>query len=135
MSHTVTGALAAATALALYTTAIAQEAKIGVAKSTRNQVEGTVSGQANKLSTGGALFSEETLRTGENAEADLVFIDRTNLTVGSTSELRFDKFVYDPSGADGPVVIQTTRGVFRFVTEDKRVYQIKTPFGTLRIGG
>ena len=51
--------------------------------------------------------------------------------------MKLDKFVYDPSGSSGAVVIEATKGAFRFVTgsQDKRVYQIKTPFGTLGIRG
>jgi hypothetical protein len=136
-TRTVTGALAAAAFLALCSTAIAQDSQIGSAKSTRNQVEGIVGGQSKQLSSGGAVFPDETVRTGTNAVADLVFIDNTNLSVGPTSEVKLDKFVYDPSGSNGAVVIQATRGAFRFVTgsQDKRVYQIKTPFGTLGIRG
>jgi FecR protein len=136
-TRSVTGALAAAAVLALYTTAIAQDSQIGAAKSTRNQVEGIVGGQAKKLSTGGYIFPDETVRTGNDAVADLVFIDNTNLSVGPTSEVKLDKFVYDPAGSNGAVVIQATKGAFRFVTgsQDKRVYQIKTPFGTLGVRG
>lgn len=136
-TRTVTGALAAAALLALYTTAFAQDSKIGNAKSTRNQVEGIVSGQAKTLTTGGDVFPNETVRTGQAAVADLVFLDNTNLTVGPTSEVKLDKFVYDPTGSNGAVVINVTRGAFRFVTgsQDKRAYQIKTPFGTLGIRG
>lgn len=133
----VIGALAAAALLAVSTAASAQDAKIGSAKSTRNQVEGVVSGQSKTLSTGGAVFPDETVRTGQNAVADLVFLDNSALSVGPTSEVKLDKFVYDPSGSNGAVVIQATKGAFRFVTgsQDKRVYQIKTPFGTLGIRG
>jgi hypothetical protein len=136
-TRNVTGALAAATLLVFQTMAVAQDSKIGNARSTRNQVEGIVGGQANTLSTGGAVFPDETVRTGQNAVADLLFIDNSNLSVGPTSEVKLDKFVYDPSGTSGAVVIQATRGAFRFVTgsQDKRVYQIKTPFGTLGIRG
>ena len=136
-THGVIGALGAAALLALSTTSFAQDAKIGSAKSTRNQVEGVVSGQSKALSTGGDVFPDETVRTGQNAVADLVFIDNSNLSVGPTSEVKLDKFVYDPTGTNGAVVIQATRGAFRFVTgsQDKRVYQIKTPFGTLGIRG
>jgi FecR protein len=136
-TRSVTGALAAAAVLALYTTANAQDSQIGAAKSIRNQVEGVVGGQAKKLSTGGNIFPDETVRTGKDAVADLVFIDNTNLSVGPTSEVKLDKFVYDPAGSNGAVVIQATKGAFRFVTgsQDKRVYQIKTPFGTLGVRG
>jgi hypothetical protein len=67
--------------------------------------------------------------------ADLVFLDSTNLSVGPTSEVRLDKFVYDPR--DGSVVVQATCGAFRWVTgtQAKRAYQINTPYGTLGVRG
>ena len=69
--------------------------------------------------------------------ADLVFLDSTNLTVGPISEVLLDKFVYDPNGSSGVVVVQATKGAFRFVTgsQDKRAYQIQTPFGNLGVRG
>jgi FecR protein len=137
LSRSVTGAFAVATLFALHAIAFAADPKIGNAKSTRNQVEGVVGGQTERLSTGSDVFTNETVRTGAAAVADLVFIDNTNLSVGPTSEVRLDKFVYDPTGSSGSVVIQATRGAFRFVTgsQDKRVYQIKTPFGSLGVRG
>ena len=83
------------------------------------------------------MYTDETVRTGDASVADLVFIDSTNLTVGPISEVKLDKFVYDPTGSSGAVVIQATKGAFRFVTgsQDKRVYEIKTPFGTLGVRG
>ena len=83
------------------------------------------------------MYSSETVRTGKAGITNLVFLDNTNLSVGPTSEVKLDKFVYDPSGSSGAVVIEATKGAFRFVTgsQDKRVYQIKTPFGTLGIRG
>jgi hypothetical protein len=135
-NRSVTAALAAATLLAISTASFA-DPKIGSAKTTTNDVQGIVDGQTQKLSTGGDVYSNETVRTGEKSVADLVFIDSTNLSVGPTSEVKLDKFVYDPSGSSGAVVIEATKGAFRFVTgtQDKRVYQIKTPFGTLGIRG
>src|SRR5262249_43928085 len=64
-------------------------------------------------------------------------VDRTNLTVGPTSEVVLDKFVYDPVGNKGKVVLQTTRGTFRFVTgtQDHSVYQINNPYGSLGVRG
>jgi hypothetical protein len=67
----------------------------------------------------------------------LKFIDETTLNVGPVSEITLDKFVYDPTGTSGSVVIQATRGAFRFVTgtQDKRAYEIKTPYGALGVRG
>ena len=85
------------------------------------------------LTPGSELHASETVRTGDAGQADLVFIDRTNLTVGPTSEVVLDKFVYDPVGSAGKVVLQTTRGAFRFVTgtQDNSAYQLNTPYGRL----
>jgi hypothetical protein len=55
------------------------------------------------------------------------------LTVGATSEVLLDKFVYDPTGSKGNVVFQATRGAFRVVTgtQDHRAYAVNTPYGSL----
>jgi hypothetical protein len=126
-----------ATLFVLQAAVSAEEPKIGSAKATKNQVEGVINGQNKPLSTGSEVFTNETVRTGNTGVADLVFIDNTNLSVGPTSEIKLDKFVYDPTGSNGAVVIQATKGAFRFVTgsQDHRVYQINTPFGTLGVRG
>jgi hypothetical protein len=89
------------------------------------------------LAPGSELHASETVRTGDAGKADLVFVDRTNLTVGPTSEVVLDKFVYDPVGSSGKVVLQTTRGAFRFVTGTQvhSAYQINTPYGSLGVRG
>ena len=131
-------AIALGSMLALQgTIALAQDPKIGSAKSTKNKVEGLVGGKTESLKTGSELFANETVRTGDAAVADLVFVDNTNLSVGPISVVRLDKFVYDPTGSSGSVVLQATKGAFRFVTgsQDKRAYQINTPFGSLGVRG
>ena len=51
--------------------------------------------------------------------------------------MRLDKFVYDPTGSSGRVVLQATKGAFRFVTgsQDHRAYEVRTPFGSLGVRG
>ena len=122
---------------ALQATAFAEEPKIGNATATKNKVEGVIGGRNQPISKGTEVFTNETVRTGDSSVADLVFLDNTNLSVGPTSEIKLDKFVYDPTGSSGAVVIQATKGAFRFVagSQDKRAYEIKTPFGTLGIRG
>ena len=130
-------AVALGSMLALQGAALAQEPGIGSAKTTRNKVEGLVGGQTQDLKTGSQVYSNETVRTGDSAVADLVFIDNTNLSVGPISEVHLDKFVYDPTGSSGKVVLQATKGAFRFVTgsQDKRAYEVRTPFGSLGVRG
>ena len=96
-----------------------------------------VDGKAKAITTGTEVYPNEVVRTGPVSLADLKFIDQTTLNVGPTSEITLDKFVYDPTGSSGSVVIQATRGAFRFVTgtQDKRAYEIKTPYGALGVRG
>jgi hypothetical protein len=130
-------AVALGSMLALQGAAFAQEPGIGSAKTARNKVEGIVGGQTQDVKTGSQVYPDETVRTGDSAVADLVFIDNTNLSVGPISEVRLDKFVYDPNGSSGRVVLQATKGAFRFVTgsQDHRAYEVRTPFGSLGVRG
>ena len=119
------------------TVSFAEEPHIGSATATKNRVEGVIGGTTQSISKGSAVYSNEVVRTGDGSVADLKFLDDSNLSVGPISEIRLDKFVYDPSGSAGTVVIEATKGAFRFVTgkQDQKVYQIKTPYGTLGIRG
>jgi hypothetical protein len=119
------------------TPSLAQDPKIGSATATKNRVEGIVAGKSQPISTGTEVYSNEVVRTATDSVADLKFVDDSNLSIGPTSEIVLDKFVYDPTGSTGAVVINATRGAFRFVSgkQDKKIYQIKTPFGTIGIRG
>ncbi len=110
---------------------------IGVAASITPSAEGGSGTAFQTLAPGSELHANETVRTGDVGKADLVFVDRTNLTVGPTSEVVLDKFVYDPVGSKGKVVLQATRGSFRFVTgtQDHSAYQLNTPYGSLGVRG
>jgi len=113
------------------------EPRIGTAASTRPNAEAVAGGNTQTLSAGSEVFANQTVRTGNRGMADLVFLDKTNLSVGPTSEVRLDKFVYDPRGSAGSVVVQMTRGSFRWVTgsQAKDAYQVGTPHGTLGVRG
>ena len=113
------------------------EPRIGTAASTRPNAEAISGANTQTLSAGSEIYANQTVRTGNRGRADLVFVDKTNLSVGPTSEVRLDKFVYDPSGSAGSVVMQATRGAFRFVTGSQahEVYRVSTPHGTLGVRG
>lgn len=136
--HLWTSVVVVAVLFAVQSTAsFAADPKIGNATATKNKVEGIVDGNAQSLSKGSDVYANETVRTAPSSVADLKFIDDSNLSVGPLSEVRLDKFVYDPTGSSGAVVIEATKGAFRFITgsQDKKAYQIKTPYGTLGIRG
>jgi hypothetical protein len=118
------------------------ETRIGTARSVKPEA----SGGAGTLSAGSGVHANETIRTGSSGQAGLQLNDQSNLTVGHSSEVRLDKFVYDPNKGTGSTVIDATRGTFRFSTgaQDKiksllpvllRDVQIVTPYGTLGTRG
>jgi FecR-like protein len=111
--------------------------QIGVAASIKPNAERIEGTNIQSLSAGNEIYANESIRTGNLGQADLVFVDKTNLTVGPASEVRLDKFVYDPNGPRGQVVMKITKGAFRFVTgtQDHNAYKVTTPFGTLGVRG
>jgi FecR protein len=132
-----TPALMLAVLFALHSTVAKADPLIGTAASTKPNAEGVIGTNTQTLTAGSELYENETVRTGGRGVADLVFVDRTNLSVGPASEVHLDKFVYDPAGSNGAVVLNATRGAFRFVTgsQDHRVYRVNTPYGTLGVRG
>ena len=89
------------------------QSRIGTANSVQPEASGSVAGT---LSVGSDVHANETVRTGNSGKAGLQFNDQSNLSVGPSSQIRLDKFVYDPNKGTGSTVIEATRGTFRFST-------------------
>ena len=111
--------------------------KIGSAVKTIDQVEGVTEKGPGPIAPGSTVYQNELVRTGRSGQAELLFADRTNLAVGPVSAIRLDKFVYDPSGGSGSVVVEVTEGTFRFITgsQPSGNYVIKTPTAALGVRG
>jgi len=110
------------------------ETRIGTASSVKPEASGSIAGT---LSAGSGVHASESIRTGSSGQADLRFLDNSNLTVGPGSNVRLDKFAYDPNRGSGSVAVEASRGAFRFVTgsQNKGEVKVKTPSGTLGIRG
>lgn len=112
-------------------------AQIGVASAVTNDVQGFEGGAPRVLSAGSGVFANERVRTGVASAAQLLFVDKTTVSIGPQAEIALDKFIYDPNKGTGQVVLDTVRGSFRFITgsQNPNRYAIKTPVGTLGIRG
>src|SRR6516162_9572533 len=117
---------------ALVPTAVDAQTRIGSASSVTPEASGSVGGT---LSTGSGVHANETIKTGSSGKAGMQFNDQSNLNVGPSSQVRLDKFVYDPNKGTGSTVIEATRGTFRFTTGSQGEVKIKTPYGTLGTRG
>jgi trimeric autotransporter adhesin len=127
-------ALALAVLFALQSTASNAQTRIGSTSSVQPEASGSVGGT---LAVGSGVHANETIKTGTAGQAGLRFNDQSNLSVGKSSQVRLDKFVYDPNKGTGTTVIEATRGTFRFTTgaQNKGEVKIKTPYGTLGTRG
>ena len=135
--HTITtrtfGLLCICALLAVTSTRANAQTRIGTASSVTPEASGSVGGT---LSVGSGVHANETVKTGTSGQAGLRFNDQSNLSVGHSSQVRLDKFVYDPSKGTGSTVIEATRGTFRFSTGAQGgQVKIKTPYGTLGTRG
>jgi hypothetical protein len=110
---------------------------IGYAHSVSDVVEGVLPGQQDILKPGSKVFHDETVRTNTKSLAQLQFLDNSSLSVAPSSEVKLDTFVYDPNQHTGQVVLNATRGAFRFIagSQDAKSYTIKTPAATIGIRG
>ena len=129
--------LSAIVATAATATSAALADKIGVAAAVVNQVQGVSGSNSRPLSAGSDVFAREHIRTGDASTAQLMFLDKTTVSIGPRADLALDSFVYDPNKGTGKVVINAAQGAFRFMTgsQNPKNYAIKTPVATIGIRG
>jgi hypothetical protein len=129
--------LSAIVAIAAAAATNAMAEKIGVAAAVVNQVQGVSGGNSRLLSVGSDVFAHEHIRTSDASTAQLLFLDKTSVSIGPRADLVLDSFVYNPNQGAGRVVINAAQGAFRFITgsQNPRNYTIKTPVATIGIRG
>ena len=83
------------------------------------------------------VFQLDRVSTPARGRAEIQFVDETSLTVGPLSEVLLDEFVFNPGAASGAMVIDITRGAFRFASGrmPREGVEIRTPTATLGIRG
>jgi len=130
----------AALGLAIFATsprAGARAADIGRAVTVEKSVTGSVGGKKSALVEGDSIFQDEVVEAGKQSLARLRFLDETLLFVGPTSSVKLDTFVYNPDNTAARLVINASKGAFRFISgkSDHSVYEIRTPYGSLGVSG
>jgi hypothetical protein len=110
---------------------------IGQAVLVEHEVSGSLGGQTRRLADGSGVFTNELIATQAASMARLTFLDATNLALGPASQVRLDRFVFDPAHGARSVTLRTTLGAFRFVTgdSDPRAFAITTPVASIGVRG
>src|SRR5215470_9921635 len=113
---------------------------VGVTGAVNPNATGTPPGAAVRaLGTGSDVVFNERIATEATGQADILFVDRSALTIGPNSDLVIDEFVYSPDTGTGKLAASATKGVFRFVggalSKNPDSVSIKTPAAIVGVRG
>jgi hypothetical protein len=110
---------------------------IGTATAITTTVTGALDSQSMVLKSGDEIFADQTVTTDAAGVGQFEFRDKTKLAIGPGSTVILDDFIYDPKGYGSKVVLDLTRGSFRFITgkANHDAYEIKTPTATIGVRG
>jgi hypothetical protein len=107
-----------------------------VGKAAAVNADSTVSGRT--LTIGAAVVHKERIKTNASGSLQLLFIDRTTLTVGPNSDIMIDEYVFDPNKSVGKMTVSVSKGLMRFVggqISHNGEATVKTPPATIGIRG
>jgi FecR protein len=119
------------------TAASADAPQIGEAELVVSLVRGRLGQTTRELAIKDNVYSEEIIETDADAAARIVFLDGTELSMGPSSRMVLDRYVYDPGAGTGEMAMRMVTGVFEFASGNipSSGYDLGTPFGNLAIRG
>jgi hypothetical protein len=92
-----------------------------------------------ELLLGSDVIFNQRLSTHEDGLAQLLFVDRSMLTIGRNADVVIDAFVYDPATSTGKMTATITRGVGRYVggalSKSSGQVTLRTPTATIGVRG
>jgi hypothetical protein len=111
-------ALAAAATLLAATAAIAAEGapRVGFVNKVENEAKVVNGGSETPAIIGTPVHLKDVLRTGAEARLQVTFRDNTVLTLGAEANVVVDSYLYDPNRSTGMIILQATKGAFRFAS-------------------
>ncbi len=110
---------------------------IGATLKIVNQVTAEFNRDTRSLAEGDGVNRDELIAVASDALGELVFKDETKLALGPGSQMKLDKFVYDPDKSTGSIAVNLVKGTFRFITgkAEKKAYVIRTPAASITVRG
>ena len=87
------------------------------------------------MTQGDGVYRDEGVRTRVDSKARLLMEDKTNVTIGPSSLVKLDRFVYEGPKQRGTIVLNLAKGTSRLIIgdADKRAYMIVTPTAAIGI--
>jgi hypothetical protein len=112
---------------------------IGTAGAVNPAATGTPPGGGSRtINIGADVVFKERINTTASGAVQVLFVDRTALTVGPNSDITIDEFVFDPGAGTGSFVATLAKGSLRFVggkISRNSGVTINTPSATIGIRG
>src|SRR5688500_3379287 len=72
----------------------------------------TASGRT--VTVGANIIHKERIRTDGRGSLQLMFNDRSTITIGPNSDMVIDEYVFDPNRGSGTMAVSLGKGVMRF---------------------
>jgi len=91
--------------------AAAQAQQVGTASA----VNPAATANTKTITIGQSITHKERIQTRANGSVQLLFLDKTSMTIGPNSDLTIDEYVYDPSANTGKLAATLGKGALRFV--------------------
>ena len=129
-------ALAPAVLLAGCSVVCAQE--IGTAAAVNPAAQARGQSGSRTIVIGQSIAHRERIQTTSAGSVQLLFVDKTSMTIGPNSDLAIDEYVFDPQANTGRLSATLAKGVMRFVggqVSHNGSAEIKTPNGLVGIRG
>src|SRR5215469_13826330 len=129
--------LALAIAVAALTPAVAQQ--VGTATAVNPSSEGTPpGGSTTTLTIGARVLHKERIHTSSTGSVQLLFLDKSTLSIAPNTSLVIDEFVYDPASNSGHMLTKLTQGTLQYIggqLSHQGAVTVETPAAVIGIRG
>ena len=132
------GAVIVAVALLVPTAAGAESGtEIGDARTIVSIVKADFDKEERELTIGDVVRQDEVIEVSDDGRGEFRLNDDTKLALGPGARMVLDKFVYDSDKKTGSIILDLTKGAFRFITgvASKPTYLIRTPNAAITVRG
>jgi hypothetical protein len=89
--------------------------QVGTAAAVNPAAQARGTGGSRTIILGQSIAHRERIQTTAGGSVQLLFLDKTSMTIGPNSDLAIDEYVYDPNTNSGKMAATLTKGVMRFV--------------------
>lgn len=116
-------------------------AQVGIVAAVRGAVQIAKGGLAGKIAGSGMpVYLGDEIKTDDKGTLQILLLDESIFTVGPSSRIVIDEFVYDPSTGEGSINAKVGEGIFRFVTgkiarKKPEKMKVSLPVGSIGVRG